>query len=357
LTRCQEGFAFVSAARCYRFEILPEVRRQRRRWRERAAAIPDPGLRRGALHTIDQKWGHSEGAAAFAVLVARKDRPAFVRMAIAYEVLIDYLDTISEQPVSDPWANTLQLHRAATNAVAFEPAREPDYYMFHPRREDGGFLPALVGAVRDGLVGLPSWSAVSERAELFASLYAEAQAQCHVEQAGGAPSGSTTAIDAMANRHDELSWDEVRAACSTSIPLFALMALATRSECSAAEVERWASAYFPWPACLHILLHSLADEEDDRAAGCFNQLGHYRSRREAGGALASIAFRAREELAQLAADTHLTIYGGMVGYYLACPQVWEEQNRPIAELVLKASGPSARWAMLTHRHRLAGGRA
>jgi len=270
--------------------------------------------------------------------------------------MIDYLDTISEQPVSDPWANTLQLHRAAIDAVSSEAHRESDYYMFHSRRQDGGFLADLIRAVRDPYLALPSCPSVSPRVELFASLYAEAQARCHVEQAGGAAGGST-GIDAMAKEHEELSWDEIRAACTTSLPVFALMALATRPECTAAEVEGWCSAYFPWAASLHILLHSLADEEEDRADGSFNQLSQYRSRREAGGALASIALRAREELERLPrVETHMTLYGGMVGYYLAFPGVWKEQNRRIAELVLKASGPSARWAMLTHRRRLAGSR-
>lgn len=320
-------------------------------------AIPDPDLRQAALHTLDEKWGHAEGAAAFAVLVAREDRLAFARMVIAYELMIDYIDTISEQPVADPWANTLQLHRAATNAVACRPAGEPDYYMFHPRRADGGFLTELAETVREPYLALPSCAQVAERVELFASLYAEGQAGCHAEQARAA-AGPATGIDAMASRYGELSWDEVRAACTTPIPLYALMALATRTECSAADVESWCSAYFPWPACLHILLHSLADEEDDRAVGAFNQFAHYQSRREACGALASIALRAREGFARLPqVDAHTTIHGGMVGYYLASPGVWTEPNRHISELVLKLSGPSARWGMLTHRRRLEGGGA
>ena len=113
--------AFARAASRYWLEIFPLTRRERRRWRQRAAVIPDPHLRRDALFTQATKWGHAEGAAAFAVLVPRARRAAFVRMAIAYEVMIDYLDTISERRVADPFANTLQLHRAVGAALSLEP--------------------------------------------------------------------------------------------------------------------------------------------------------------------------------------------------------------------------------------------
>ena len=354
-SRCREGRAFAAGARCFRFEILPELRRQRQLWRRRAEAIPDPDLRRAALHTIEEKWSHSEGAAAFAVLLDRPARLAYVRMAIAYELMIDYLDTISEQPVSDPWANTLQLHRAPLNAFSLRPSKEPDYYLFHSSQDDGGFLAAQVKAVRETFVELSSAGLVSERVKHLVALYTEAQARCHVEETGIAASGQATGVDRMAKRHGDLSWDEMWAACNTSVPLFALLALAARPGTSAADVDAWYAAYFPWVASLHILLHSLADEAGDLASGSFNQFGHYRSRREAAGALASIAFRAREELARLPdADTHLTILAGMIGYYLACPALWEEQNRWVAELVLRASTPSVRWATFAHCHGIAG---
>lgn len=347
--RWREGLAFAVAARRYWVGVFPEVRRQRERCRKRALSIPDNELRQAALLTIERKWSHSEGAAAFAVLLPKKVRPAFVQMAIAYELMIDYLDTISEWPVSDPWANTLQLHRAAQDAVAPAAPRERDYYLFHSHRNDNGFLSEQVATVRTILTSLPSFRLVGGRAEHLAALYAEAQAICHVEHTGRGSIGPTTRIDAAAAKNSELSRDEVLAACNTSIPLLALMALAAHPGSSEAEVNEWFSAYFPWVASLHILLHSLADEVDDLEAGNFNQFAHYRSRREATGALASIALRARAELSRLPQPhMHEAIFAGMVGHYLAAPSVWEGQNRPIADLVLRASGPAAGWAMRVH---------
>jgi len=348
----RETAAFVTCAVVYWLEVFPRARRQREHWRSRAEAIPDPVLRRDALLTIEEKWGHSEGAAAFAVLVPRSARGAFVRMAIAYELMIDFLDTTSERPVSDPWANTLRLHGAAQTAVALAPKREPDHYMFHSHHRDGGFLSALVGACREIFETLPSSPVVAARVELLAAQYGEAQAHCHVEEAGDATSGPTERIDAAAARHPELAREEVVAGCTSSVAVLALMALATREDRSQAETTSCHSAYFPETAALHILLHSLVDEVGDRAAGNYNQLGCYRSKPRAAEALASIASRARGRLAELPqASTHLVLFGGMVGYYLADPAVWQGENRQVAKAVLGAVGPSARWAMLIHRGR------
>lgn len=106
-------------------------------------------------------------------------------------------------------------------------------------------------------------------------LYAEAQAYCHARQAGAeAGTGATEGIDAAAERHLQLSWEEVLAACNASIRLLALLAQATRPGCTKAEADACFKAYFPWPASLHIL-HSVVDEAADLAAGRFNQTGHY----------------------------------------------------------------------------------
>ena len=348
-SRFREKAAFASTARRYWLEIFPQVRRERGRWQRRALAIPDPVLRADALLTIEEKWGHSEGAAAFAVLVPAGSRTAFVRLAVAYQLMIDYLDTISERPVSDPWANTIQLHGAAQHGMSLSLAREPDYYMFHSHRDDGGFLSALVSACRETFTRLPSCTAVAPRVADLTLLYAVSQGHCHAEQAGVATSGSTALIDATANRYPELSWGEVLAACNTSVPVFALLTQAASANRSEAEIALCHSAYFPWTASLHILLHSLVDEVFDLAAGKFNQLGHYHSKPQAAEALASIASKARKRLDRLPqADTHLVLLGGMAGYYLAAPAAWREENRHIAAPVLDAIGPAARWSMYLH---------
>lgn len=344
--------AFAAASAGYWLEIFPEVRRERQRWRRRAAAIPDPVLREDAMLSMEEKWGHSEGAAAFALLVPRARRKEFVRMAVAYQSMIDYLDTISERPASDPWANTVLLHASVQNAFAASPAKQRNYYMFHSHQEDGGFLGAQVSACRDAFTALPSRAVAGRQIERLTALYAESQGHCHAEQAEAGSSDPTKGIDEIAARHPELRWGEALAACNTSIPVLALLTQAAWPQRSEDAVGSCHAAYFPWAASVHILLHSLVDETFDLASGKFNQMGHYDSKREAAEAVSSIAARARGQLVTLPqAEMHVAILAGMAGYYLSSPSAWEGENRLIAEPVLEVIGPSARLAMRTHQVR------
>jgi hypothetical protein len=211
---------------------------------DRALAIPDPELRCAALIAVQRSWGRRQPNTVLAGTVAIEDRAAFVQTAIAYELIVGYLGLVSEQPVTDPWANTLQLHRALRNSLTLARPREPDYYMFHSHRDDGGFLSAQVSEFRRIFSALSSAAVVSERAKHLAALCAEARASRRVEQARCGSAGSTPRIDAVAARNAGLSRDEVLAVCETSAPLIALLPLAVRSGTTAAEVDERVSAYF-----------------------------------------------------------------------------------------------------------------
>ena len=67
-----------------------------RRWRRRAEAIPDPSLRADALHVLDQRRGHLDGAAMFWILPRRRNR-GLLRALVTYELIQDYLDNVSER--------------------------------------------------------------------------------------------------------------------------------------------------------------------------------------------------------------------------------------------------------------------
>jgi tetraprenyl-beta-curcumene synthase len=344
--------AFAAAARVYWLEIFPQTRRERRAWRMRALQIPDPQLRSYALYSVDRKWAHCEGAAAFALLAPRRLRANVVRLAITYQLMIDYLDGASEHPVSDPYANTLRLHRAPQAAVAGQAQRLCDYYMFHPHQRDGGFLARQVDGCRQLFSSLPGFGAVAERAERYATLYAEAQGHCHAAEAKTGPRPVSRRINAEASRHPTCRWPEMLAACDTSLPVLALMALGASPECTEWEVERCCAAYFPWAAALHILLHGMVDQPGDHESASFNQFDHYGSKEEAAEALGSIATRSRDLLCDLPrGESHLLLLAGMVGLYLASPIAWEGGNDLISRAVLDAVGRPARWATLAHRAR------
>jgi tetraprenyl-beta-curcumene synthase len=345
---------FARAARRFWAEVYPLIRRERRRWQLAAEAIPDPALREDALHTQRTKWGHSEGAAAFAVLVPRDRRAAMVRMAIAYELMIDYLDTTSERPVADLFANTRHLHRALDQALGAGDGAD-DFYALHPHGDDGGYLAAHVATCREAFTALPSFAAICGPARRNATLYAESQSLHHAASFGEdgvlpeALRKAPTTAEELA-RHPDMLWWELLAAGGSSLPVLSLMAAGTRPGLAEADAETIRAAYYPWPCALHILLDGLVDWAADSDSGEQNQIDHYESPRAAAGRLALMAARSRRLVGALpAGDTHLAILDGLGGYYLATPHVWEAESREVARSVLGALGPMARPARTVHR--------
>jgi len=83
--------------------------------------------------------------------------PELLRLLVAYQVLADYLDCTSERAANNGIRNGLQLHRALIEAI--DPALPlSDYYQYHPWREDGGYVRALVERCRQAAAGLPSFA-------------------------------------------------------------------------------------------------------------------------------------------------------------------------------------------------------
>jgi tetraprenyl-beta-curcumene synthase len=151
---------------------LRGVSKEVRRWKARALAIPDQELRADALGALGRKRGNINGAALFWTLPDRRNHD-LLRVLVAYEVLADYLDCVSERGAVSGMANGRQLHLALVEAL--DPGAEmSDYYRYHRTREDGGYLRALVQSCREGCEALPSYERIrpllARAAELTAVL-------------------------------------------------------------------------------------------------------------------------------------------------------------------------------------------
>ncbi|WPD19376.1 tetraprenyl-beta-curcumene synthase family protein [Thermaerobacter composti] len=97
--------------------VLPLVDEALDRWQRRAAAIPDPELRRQALASIRTKRFHCEGGAVFAAAVPPARRRALVEAVVALQTISDYLDNLCDRSESLDPADYRQLHRAMLDAV------------------------------------------------------------------------------------------------------------------------------------------------------------------------------------------------------------------------------------------------
>jgi tetraprenyl-beta-curcumene synthase len=352
---------FVSAAAAYWLEVFPAVRRKQKRLQAIAGSIPDPQLRCDALAAHRDKGSNSEGLAAMAVLAPRAHRARLAESLVAYQLMLDYLDGVSERPCEDPLANGLALHQAFE--AALDPDLEhPDYYAFAVSDEDRGYLRELIESTRCVLVQLPSYRAVQKSLARQARLGRESQALNHALRFGPVQGridewAAVTAADAGLDPDFEW-WELIAAAAASSLCIGALLALAATPGATEAEAHAVEAAYFPWASGLNALLDSLVDLEEDPEDG--SHVRRYRSREHAAERLTAIAAGARSRVSQLPnGRLHEAILAAMGALYLVREEAWQPGSEPIAIAVYGSLGSFARPSLAIHvmRRRGRGARA
>lgn len=316
--------------------ILPNVSREVRAWREQALRIPDPSLRDDALLTLKRERLNTEGAALFAILPRRRDR-RLLRVLVAYQIMLDYLDSISERPSVDPLANGRQLHRALTEAL--DPAGPmSDYYLHHSAHDDAGYLRALVQTCRDLYVALPGYQLVRAFAERSAR-HGTVQILNHDPD----PDRRDLALSTWARREfpsrTDATWFELTAGASSSLWILALLALAAEPDTSAADLDAAAVVYVPWVCAASTLLDAFVDQTDDEASGNHNYLSHYPTADAATARLAEIVLRSAFGARRLRRGArHALITTGMVAMYLSKDTAREPHLRAATHDIARAAG-------------------
>ncbi|MFL5817472.1 MAG: DUF2600 family protein [Conexibacter sp.] len=303
----------------YWLTIWPLARRELRRWRELAEAIPDPELRRMAVATHDNEGMNAEGAAIFATLAPWRLTPALVRLLVAYQVLFDYLDTITE-PDSSLHDDALHLHGALVDALDTNSSAR-DWYAFNPRF-DGGYIDRLVQTCRVALRRLPTGRHVGAALVRAAERSGEVQALNH-EAAGPRAPG----LECWASRHADaaadLRWWEFAASASSSLSVHMLLALAADRATTTDRAEAAEREYGVPLGALNTLLESLVDLPADRLTGDHSFASYYTSADDAARRLGLIAARARRAAGDLPqSERHAIILAGMVSFYLATAEAW-----------------------------------
>lgn len=307
---------FAHAARNYWFDVFPRICREIRGWHQRANTIPDSTLREFALAVHASKRGNLEGAAAFAAFTSPANRPAVVRAQVAFQAIYDYVDTLAEQPNSDPINNGWRLHQALL--VSLDPtAPHLDYYAYHSQNADAGYLAEIIDACRDALSTLPSYASVAESARRLAGRIVSYQSFNLTKM-----QGSYAALECWAGDeippHSELRWWETAASAGSSLGIFALIAMASRPRVSLCEAIAVENAYFPWIGSLHSLLDSLIDLPEDIDAGEQNLVTHYASAEEMAARMRMITVESVRHSESLPdGPQHALVLAGMVCFYLS----------------------------------------
>ena len=304
--------------------VVPRAGRELAAIRERAARIPDPLLREQALASIDGKAYHVQGGCILATFMRGKSARRYIAIVAAIETIYDYLDNLCDRLPGVTQQAYATLHAALLDAL--DDRRAPiDYYRDGPAGDDGGYLRSLVDAARDGLRALPNYDAVREQLVEVARFYAELQVLKH-----GPPGVRETACDAWYARNRErfpgLSWWEFAAACGSSLPVFALIALASRERLETAEIDATVTAYFPGVSAVHILLDYFIDQAEDREHGELNFVACYASSADAVTGLRRLVTGTLARVRSLAdAARHRFLVEAMCVFYLTHPKVFEQR--------------------------------
>lgn len=322
------GVALAGANLRFWRTVFPQVRRELRGWDRRARTIPDPLLRAQAQQKLRCERFNTEVAATLATLAPAGRRREAVTAIVALEVMYDYLDGLTEQPVADPLANGRELYGAFADALL--PGAVPaDRYRHHPRCDDGGYLAALAETCRTALWSLPSAATVAPAAAAVAGRCGEAQTRTHAVPRLG--SGQLAAWAGAQPGGDALRWWEVAAGAAASVlAVHALLALAADPATTAGDAERIGAAYLTTCA-MTTLLDSLIDGAADDACGGHAYLAYYRDDEEAAQRLGHLARSALEQAGGLPrAPHHLMTVAGAVAFYLSAPAAGGERARRIA---------------------------
>jgi len=309
-------------------------------WRERALAIPDEAIRSDALYVMEHKRTHLHGAVLFWT-IPRVRSYELLRLLVAYELIWDLLDNLSERAVAQGHTDGRALHMAIPEALDLA-APLSDYYGKHPWRDDGDYLRSLVLACRQACCQLPSYPRVRELA-LAEARRAQVLALNHHPN----PHARDAALKrwvAEAYPHERrANWWELSGAASTPLTIHALLALAAEPACSQSEIQQTHAVYFPWIAAATTMLDSYVDQSEDAANGDHSYISHYGSQQHVVDGLQALLDRSLIESRHLSnGHRHALIAAAMAAMYLSKPTARSQALRAGTHAFLIAGGSLTR---------------
>lgn len=336
-TRRATAAAIVAAQARYWLTVAPRVRAQLRRWERSARAIRDPVLRAHALQKLREERGNTEAIATLCTLAPRRHRRAAVDAAVALQVMYDYLDAVTEDDPGDGTYRDRQLFR--TFAVALTPSEAPlDYYRYHRRRDDSGYLDELVASARAAIARLPATIAVLPVARDVAERFGEAQLRSHAVPRRGVGPLERWAAERAA-RTGFAWWEWAAGAAASVLGLHALLSAAADVRTTRLQAVEIDYAYM-LGSTLTTMLDSAVDDRRDRADGEHRYIAYYATPADAGRRVAAIARRAVAAARELPHPAHhaMTV-AGIAAFYLSLPAARQRPARAVAARVVDELGP------------------
>jgi tetraprenyl-beta-curcumene synthase len=267
------------------------------------------------LLALDHKRGNTHGAALFSVLPQGRSRP-LLRLLTTYQVLWDFLDSLSEAWRGLTTDDTLHLHLALLDAV--DPARPlRDYYAPLSLPDDGGYLRSLVETCRGCCRALPSFHQVAPVLRTEAKRIG-VQALNHAAEPTHVPFALRDWVTREYPGTHEVTWFELAAAGGANLAIYALFALAAEASCPSDRIEDTYHAYFPWTGALATMLDGFVDQFDDARNGEHCYVAYYQSPDDATIQISRLVRRCLSETHSLKnSERHTLVAAAMVAMYLS----------------------------------------
>jgi tetraprenyl-beta-curcumene synthase len=329
-------------ARATAWELLWGLRvvaREVERWRARAARIPDASIREDALDALASKRPNIDGAALFWTLPDRRSLN-LLRLLVAYDILSDFLDSVSERGAYAGIDNGCQLHRAL--AEALDPGAQISYYyLYHPAKQDAGYLISLVQACRELCGCLPSFARIRPLVIASARLV-QVQGPNHEPDVAKRDAALRDWARLEFPEPHELSWFELAAGASACLPVLPLLALAAEPRGSHQIDLQTQRAYF-WLSTTGTMLDSYVDMQEDAANHRYGFINHYPTLEVATQRIGEIVSQSVAQARSLPnGDRHTVITCCMIAMYLSKDTARGPPLECTSEHLLRAGGSLAK---------------
>jgi len=322
----------------YVLRTLGQVKKCLLRWEKEAKLCDDEELRKQALASIREKGFHCQGGAVFAVPYPEWES-LLLELIVAYQTLCDYLDNLCDRANCKDGGAFRQLHESLLDALQPEKAGE-DYYASFMLKNDHGYIDKLVQKCRACLLQLPSYGLVQQDVLKIVRLYIDLQVLKHLEE-----DIRENALFDWANEHlaayPSIQWQEFSAATGSTLAVFALFGLATKSKVESKDTRQVLDAFFPWVCGLHILLDYFIDQQEDRVGGDLNFTFYYKNKDEMMERFKLFIGQALCKCVNFTNPVFLkTVVEGLLAMYLSDKKIRLQGYGKMAHELIRASGPS-----------------
>ena len=324
--------------------VAPEVRVQLARWHASARAISEPALRDLALRKLRDERFNVEVAATLATLAPRNQRKTVVTALAALQIAYDYLDLLTESPLTTGRreATLLALADAVAPASGTIDAGEGQGQGQGQGQGHDAYLTSLVATVKSCLDTLPAAEAVRTTARHSAQRCAKAQALRHAAEAAGGASPAAEELSRWAATEAAATGlrplELIAGATASVLCMHALIAAAADPTTDAREARRLDRLYLSI-GVLSLLDNLIDAERDDSLAEAVGEIREL-SANELAQRLLAVAWRASEEAGDVAhSDHHRLTLAGVIAYYGSAPSATNEPARAVlAELERELHG-------------------